>query len=91
MLRLTRLGQSYVYMVRLGPRFIGRIDCLPIVTKQGMKDPPLLMFERVSEPLLDRIKDLVNKRDGTNRDVEVHYTPDRNKIRKHMERRQLTW
>ena len=91
MLRLTRLGRSYVYVVRLGPRIIGRIDCLPIVTKKGVMEPPLLMFERVEEPLLDRIKDLVNKRDGTNRNIEVRWSPDKNKVKKLAQRRRLVW
>ena len=91
MLKLVRLGNSYVYVVRLGPRIIGRVDCLPIVTKKGIKEPPLLLFERVSERLEDRIKDLINKRDGTNRDIEVKRAPDRQKVKKALERRRLVW
>ncbi len=58
-----------------------------------MVDPPILLEKRFSERLVDRIKDLVNKRDGTNRDIVVNAAPrpDHPAIKKYMMKRMLTW
>lgn len=55
--------------------------------------PPILLHQPFSEQLKDRIRDLVNKRDGTNRDIVVKCAPRRDHpaIQKYLMQRMLRW
>jgi len=87
----TPKGTTYFIMYK--QRIIGQVEALLSLGFGGLKDPPILLHKPFSEHLVNRIKDLVNRRDGTNRDIVVKTPPrpDHPAIQKYLTQRMLTW
>lgn len=92
-LRKCRILGSTTYYIVYRQRKIGQVESLPLVTRDGLIQPPILLNRPFSEFLIDRIRDLVNKRDGTNRNIVVKAAPrpDHPAIKKYMLQRILRW
>ena len=76
-------------------RMIGQVSLKPVPTFAGLMDPPILLEKPFSERLKDRIRDLVNQRDGTNRNIVVREAPSRDHpaVVKYFEKKRskLSW
>lgn len=92
-LHLRKLPGVTSYLIIYKRRLIGQVESVPIPTTNGFIDPPILLEQPFSEQLQDRIRDLVNKRDGTNRDIVVRCAPRRDHpaIQNYLMRRVLRW
>lgn len=92
-LHLIRAPGATTYFIVYRQRRIGQVESVQLQTINGMIDPPILLEKPFSEPFIDRIKDLVNKRDGTNRDIVVKTPPrqDHPAIKKYLLQRILRW
>ena len=70
-LQLRRIPGSTIYFIWHQQKWIGTVDSVPAMTIRGIQPPAILLRRVCTEQLIDRIRDLVNKRDGTNRTVAV--------------------
>ena len=84
-LHLRRSVHGTTYLILYRQRLIGQVGLSP--------DSAILLEKPFSEQFCDRIRDLVNKRDGTNRNITVRCAPDRNDpaILKFLSRQRLSW
>jgi hypothetical protein len=93
-LHLKRVtGRSSTYLIVFKQRIVGQVESVPVrAIGGGMEEPPILLERPFSERLQDRIRDLVNKRDGTNRNIIVRSAPRRDHpaIIRYFEKR-LSW
>lgn len=92
-LHLHRVPGATAYFIVYRQRRIGQVESVQLPTLTGFIDPPILLERRFSEQLIERIKDLVNRRDGTNRDIVVKTPPRRDHpaIQKFLTQRLLRW
>lgn len=84
---------STTYFIVYKQRRIGQVESVQLPTLNGLIDPPILLEKPFSEAFVTRIKDLVNKRDGTNRDIAVRTPPRRDDpvIQDYLLRRKFRW
>lgn len=92
-LHLWPVPGATTWFIMYRQRRIGQVESIRLPTMNGMIDPPILLHKPFSEQLINRIKDLVNKRDGTNRDIVVSTAPNPNHpaIQKYLLGRQFRW
>ena len=84
-LHLRRNASGLTYYIVYRQRMIGQVTTQP--------DAPILLEKPFSEQFCDRIRDLVNKRDGTNRNIRVVSAPTRDNpaIVKYLTKQRLSW
>ena len=92
-LHLRRHPGTATYFIVLKQRRIGQVEGAPILTKNGLVQPVILLHRKFSEQLVERIKDLVNNIMGTNQDFRVMVPPraDHPAIEKYNLRQRLKW
>ncbi len=92
-LHLLRVPGATTFFIVYRQRRIGQVESVQIPVLGGFVDPPILLEKPFSEAFTDRIKDLVNKRDGTNRNIVVKTPPKRDHpaIKKYLMQRILRW
>ena len=92
-LHLWRVPGATTFFIVYRQRRIGQVESVKIPVLGGFIDPPILLEKPFSEAFTDRIKDLVNKRDGTNRDIVVKTPPRRDHpaIIQYLTQSRLRW
>lgn len=92
-LHLRRVTSGTTYLIIYKKRMIGQVESIPRESPDKNVWPSILLEKPFSPALCDRIRDLVNKRDGTNRNIEVRSAPRRDHpaILKFLKGRRLTW
>lgn len=92
-LHLRKWQNTPTYFIIWKQRRIGQVNALPVLTKRGLLQPPILLETKFSEQMVERIKDLVNKVLKTNHDFAVNVPPRRDHpaIEKYLLRQQAKW
>ena len=92
-LHLRRYPGTATYSIVWNRRRIGQVEGAPILTKDGLVRPVILLQRKFSEQLVERIKDLLNNVMGTNHDFRVSVTPraDHPAIEKYNLRQRVKW
>ncbi len=92
-LHLWRVPGATTFFIVYRQRRIGQVESVQIPVLGGFVEPPILLEKPFSEAFTDRIKDLVNKRDGTNRDIVVKTPPRRDDpaIIQYLTQTRLRW
>ena len=76
-LSLKRITNTRVDLIYLGDDYIGLIGLDPVVRNGKTEAPKIVLDSQQTEQTVERIKDLVNKHRGTNRDIGVIKPPPR--------------
>lgn len=92
-LHLRKWRNTATYFIVWKQRRIGQVQGAPILTKDGLKAPVILLERKFSEQLIERIKDMVNDIMKTNQDFRVMVPPraDHPAIEKYNLRQRAKW
>lgn len=92
-LHLRKLPGTATYFIVCKQRRIGQVEGAPILTKNGLVQPVILLHRKFSEQLVERIKDMVNNIMKTNQDFRVMVPPraDHPAIEKYNLRQRAKW
>lgn len=92
-LHLRRHPGTATYFIVWKRRMIGQVQGAPMLTKDGLIQPVILLQRKFSEQLVERIKGVVNNIMKTNQDFRVMVPPraDHPAIEKYNLRQRAKW